>query len=701
MVDNVTLESLLVIKEVEERNIALRRAFAPYTGDIDVTGNEADALMILLNLTYPKKLVKSLLDKRLAKKTLRNEQHIDFCIAEVAWLHTHNLKYPDIRVSKQRLIAPAPVFHPQVLSSANFTPILGWSHDSAKVNLAKLFGSHFIWQGNVCCLATLLLDPPSVWKEAFQALGMLVKDFLNICGRVKGFLPEAEAPSLVDRFSNQVRMPYRNGYLAVTPVVSHVLQSEIQKATMAKQAKFTHVEFTRPASVGDLSASLGGNVRVLNYPPKTKYSEFGLSDSMLGKVQNGQSALNHSVFHQSKFVQALEGLLSLPFALALKQRRQQKVISYRQVRSTLSEWLAPLLEWRLEVKDNPVQLSKLETINGTFEYSFVTMGDEQLTHLLAPLFSQLNSVLSHSNLVGKYAFHQQLMTPLKSSLKWLLDNLSNESTVLSASSDDESQQRYLYLKGIRVFDAQALSNPYCSGVPSLTAVWGMMHHYQRCLNELLGSQLRMTSFSWFIRHYSAGESKNLPEYGMHGPKENQFRRAGIIDNKYCDLVFDLVIHIDGYEEDLNTLDSSSDILRACFPARFAGGVMHPPELDSVNDWCELYDSEALLYSKLRRLPASGKWIMPIRYSIANLSDLLILLKQNRLLHPVMYGYLLLGTPQKRTNAYEPLHCYAESAIGLVECANAIDIRLQGMQNYFRRAFWMLDIKEHSMLMKRI
>lgn len=701
MVDKVTLTSLLAIKDVDERDVALRRAFAAYTDGIDVTSNEVDALVILLNMTYPKKLVKSLLDKRLAKKTLKNEQHIDFCIAEVAWLHTHNLKYPDIRVSKQRLIAPAPVLHPQVLSSANCNKVLGWSHDSGKVNVAKLFGSHFVWQGNVCCLAILLSDPPQVWKEAFQALGVLVKDFLNLCGRIKGFLPEVETPSSVDKFSTQVRMPYRDGYLAVTPVVSHVLQSEIQKAAMAKQAKFTHVEFTRPASVGDLSASLGGNVRVFNYPPTTRYSEFGLNDSMLGKIQNGHSALNHNLLNQSKFVQALEGLLSLPFALALKQRRLQKVISYRQIRSTLSEWLAPLLEWRLEVKYSAVKLAKLEAIKGTFEYSFVTMNDQQLPQLLVPLFNQLNSVLSHSNVVSKYAFHQQLMAPLKSSLKWLLDNLSSESIALASDSDDASDQRYLYLKEIRVFDAQALSNPYCSGIPSLTAVWGMMHHYQRSLNELLGTQLRMTSFSWFIRHYSTVQGKKLPEYGMHGPKENQFRRAGIIDNKHCDLVFDLVIHIDGYKEDLNTLDSSSDILRACFPARFAGGVMHPPKLDSINDWCELYDSEALLYSTLRRLPLSGKWIMPTRYSIESPADLVDLLKQNRLLHPIMFGYLLLGEPQKRANAYEPQHCYAESAIGLVECANAIDIRLQGMKNYFRRAFWVLDIKENSMLMKRI
>ncbi|MCL1092788.1 type I-F CRISPR-associated protein Csy2 [Shewanella kaireitica] len=701
MVDKLKFQELLDIDDIAERNIALRRAFTAYTAPIDVTGSEASALTILLNLTYPRKRVDDLLDKRLAKQTLNTDAHLDACIDEVKWLHTHNLKYPDIRVSKQRLIALSPLSHPHVLSSANGTRALGWSHDSAKVNLAKLFSCHFIWQERVCCLATLLSDPPKEWKEAFQALGMLVKDFMNLCGRVKASLPSDESPSRVDKYSIQVRLPYRDGYLAITPVVSHALQAEIQQAAMAKQGRYANIEFTRPAAVSELSASLGGNVKALNYPPRIGNAVHGLSDSWVLKVQAGQTVLNQGALSQPRFKKALEGLLSKNFELALKQRRQQKVACMRQIRATLAEWLSPLLEWRLEVEENKVNTSELACIHGSFEYQFLTTKKENFVELLSPMFSLLNTVLSNSNTLQKYAFHQHLMKPLKSSLKWLLDNLSKEPNALAIDSDEDNQQRYLYLKGIRVFDAQALSNPYCAGIPSLTAVWGMMHNYQRRLNERLGTQLRLTSFSWFIRQYSSVAGKKLPEYGMQGQKENQFRRAGIVDNKHCDLVFDLVVHIDGYEEDLDTLDNSVGALKASFPANFAGGVMHPPEIGSVDEWCELYRSEALLYSKLRRLPASGKWIMPTRYQIASFDGLLQLLKLNVALCPVMSGYLMLGSPESRKNSLEPLHCYAETAIGVVECATAIDIRLQGMSNFFRRAFWMLDIKETSMLLKRI
>jgi CRISPR-associated protein Csy2 len=701
MVNNLNLKELLDDENILQRDIALRRAFSAYTGPVDITGYENTALIILLNLTYSRKKIDDLLNKQLAKKSLNNEAHIDGCISEVKWFHTHNLKYPDIRVSKQRLIVTSPNLHPSVLSSANYKQTFGWSHDAAKVNFAKLFGSHFHWQGRVCCLAVLLSEVPQEWKAAFQSLGMSVKSFLNLCGRVKGCLPQVCIPEQIDKCSPQVRMPYHDGYVAITPVISHTLQSEIQQAAKRKLGRYTNIEFTRPAAVSDLVSSLGGYVQVLNYPPRTYEKTHGLSRSRLLQMLNGETVLNLKALMQTQFINGLEGLLSNGLALALKQRRHQKVASNRQIRKTLSDWLAPIFEWRLEIKENHVPLSQLESCYGTLEYQLLTVPDDQLPELLVPVFGLLNTMLSNLTATRKYAFHQRLMTPLRNNLKWLLANIANEESALPGDIDDESPQRYLYLKDIRVFDAQALSNPYCSGIPSLTAVWGMIHHYQRQLNEALGTCIRLTSFSWFIREFSYVAGKKLPEFGMQGPKHNQFRRPGITDNGYCDLVFDLVVHIDGYEDELLLLDTQLEILKASFPANFAGGVMHQPELNFANDWCNIYSDENILYKKLRRLPMSGRWIMPTKVRISNLDELILLLKNNPALCPTMFGYLLLDKPESRANSLERMHCYAEPAVGVVEYATAIDIRLQGIKNYFNRAFWMLDAQEHFMLMKRI
>ena len=259
MVNRLHISELISIGDAQERNIAIRHAFASFTQPVDITGSETNALIILLNLTYSKKDIDDVLDKALARKTLKNKRHIDNCINEVQWFHSHNLKYPDIRVSKQRLVAPPITLQRSVLTSANCEKSLGWSHDSAKVNLAKLFVSPFYWEGKVYCLATALDSAPKQWKLAFTKLGMPVKEFLNLCTRVKDFLPEEHFPEQLDKHSPQERFPYQDKYLSITPVVSHALQSEIQQITSKKECRYTLVNHAHSSSVSELTASaLGG-----------------------------------------------------------------------------------------------------------------------------------------------------------------------------------------------------------------------------------------------------------------------------------------------------------------------------------------------------------------------------------------------------------------------------------------------------------
>ena len=227
----------------------------------------------------------------------------------------------------------------------------------------------------------------------------------------------------------------------------------------------------------------------------------------------------------------------------------------------------------------------------------------------------------------------------------------------------------------------------------------MMHRYQRQLNEALGTSIRFTSFSWFIHRYTLNAGKKLPEVSLQGVKQNELRRPGIVDNKHCDLVFDLVVHIDGYDEDILLLDEKSNMLKAHFPSTLAGGVMHPPELGIEMDWCQLHSDEDSLFEKLRRLPLSGRWIMPTTYKIDDLAALLLLLSSNSDLSPTMLGYLLLDKPKVRGGSIDKYHCYAEPAIGVIEFITAIQIRLKGKRNYFSKAFWMLDAQEQFMLLK--
>ncbi|MBB1476844.1 hypothetical protein H5164_14575 [Shewanella sp. SG41-3] len=695
------LSELLQIKELDERTEAIRRSFSSFTDSVDVTGCEKEALIILVNLTFPKKTVKDVLDKKHAKATLKDEYHLNECIKQVEWFHTHNLKYPDIRVSKQRLIAKPITPQRQVLSSADCSPSLGWANNSAKINFAKLLVCHFYWQGRLVCLANIFCDAISKeWLLAFKALGISAKSLNVISAQVQLRLPQSELPSYVDKHSTQVLMPYRDGYAAITPVASHAVQAELHQAASRRDGQFMNLNLTRPAAVSELVAGVGGTVRVLNYPPHISSNQFSLHESMIAKLERDESLFDRYSLIKTDFIKALDRLLNINFELAMKQRRLLKLASLKQIRKSLALWLSVIIEGRQVIKEGSFSIKNATSNGQKIEWQLLNTSCEDWIELLVPLFNHLNITLSHSHKTKQYAYHPHLMQPLKTQLLWVLKQLSSSKKEPTITEED-IPHRYLYLKGITVFDAQLLSNPYCFGVPSLTAVWGMMHNYQRKLNAMLGTNIRFTSFAWFIRQFDYVKGTKLPEFSMQGAKGKEFRRPGLTDSRNGDLTFDLVIHLDGFEHELQEIEQNSSALEACFPSRFAGGTMHGPSLEASLDWCKLYRNDDLLYSQLSRLPANGKWIMPTHYSILNVNELMFLLNENSALCPIMAGYLLLETPEKKAGAIASLHSYSEPAIGLVSCDSAIDIRLRGKFNFYKRAFWMLDVKDHYMLMKRI
>ena len=162
-----------------------------------------------------------------AKSVLRDEVLLSKCINEVKWFHTHNLKYPDIRVSHQRLISKVVSEDIAGICSRSLPLSFGWSHNSAEINHAKLFLTSFSWQGEVTCLAKFLITEEPVWINLIRAYGFTKKAVLEIAGKIKQLLPVVELPLEVSSFSPQLQMPFQQSYLAVTPVVSHAILAKI------------------------------------------------------------------------------------------------------------------------------------------------------------------------------------------------------------------------------------------------------------------------------------------------------------------------------------------------------------------------------------------------------------------------------------------------------------------------------------------
>ncbi|PAJ73371.1 hypothetical protein CJF42_16170 [Pseudoalteromonas sp. NBT06-2] len=685
------LNTLLDNKDFKDKQHKIRRAFAPYSKDIGVDGNELSTVIILLNLTFKKSEISDLTNPDTATELLKNTVLFDKCVNEVQWFHTHNLKYPEIRVSHQRIIAPKLDYYRGVITSESEPTLLGWSHNSAEVNHAKLFSAGFIWQNKPTNLARLLIKKELCWMDCLVKLGLTKKRLKLLCQQLTDSLPNVDFPDEVSQFSNQLMLLIGDTYCAVTPVVSHNLLVKIQQLSVEHKLRTAIVEHSRPTNVGDLATSLGGNVRVMRYLPTVFNSdEFTYKENMLKKSFKQSGCFNHKAIRSRAFTNALQVISGESDAITHKLRRKARVAALRLIREQLSDWLTPLIEWRLDYKEN----SNNELNQQTLEVEFLKATHSELQSLLNEFSRVLNEQFQYNKYTQRYAFHPDLMAPLKSQLKWLLTWIGKSDKYCEAP---QSKIVYLYFSDLRVFDANALANPYIKGIPSLSALGGWSHNFQRKVNNILGTELTVIGTAWFIQNYNLVAGKNLPEPSILTSKRkpSTVKSSGIIDTKKCDMTMGLVLRV--YIDNPERLQSA--LIKAAFPSKFAGGCMHPPSLYENKEWCHIYHDSNELFSKLSRLPRNGCWVYPSDKTADNLEQLADTLKLNPRLKPASLGFVALEPMKYRENAIADLHCYAEPAIGLVNCISPITVRLNGVKSFLNKAFWQLNIEKDAMLMK--
>jgi CRISPR-associated protein Csy2 len=126
------LREILSTTDIQVRNRKLKTVFQPASDGIEVDGCELHTLIILLNLTLKNDQI-DYCDPLSAAATIKDQKHMKSCIDEIQWIHSHNLKYPNARVSKQCLRCASPEIHDEYITSANFESRFGWSHDGQKI----------------------------------------------------------------------------------------------------------------------------------------------------------------------------------------------------------------------------------------------------------------------------------------------------------------------------------------------------------------------------------------------------------------------------------------------------------------------------------------------------------------------------------------------------------------------------------------
>lgn len=692
------INEIINIQDRNERDKTLRKAFASY-GEIPITDNsEFITIVVLLNLTLKRSDIDDLCNVSRAQQLLKDSNHLQHCLRTTEWFHTHNLKYPDPRVSKQRLISESPMLIPSIITSAGLPELFGWANSSSDINYTKLFNSAFVYQGKTQNLAHLLAQDDPSWLQALNQLGLSTLEVTHLCASVKNsLLMHSNFPTEVDDYSKQLRFPNNQSYISITPVVSHSLQVRLHQLAFHGAFNTTTIKHSHPASVSSFVGVLGGNVSTLYYPPdirKLKPQTF--TQSKIKSHTQARMLFDNAIIYDRYFIKALDHIIH-PEALTKKQKQNSRHSALKYLRRCLYIWLSPIFDLRDEIETNHIKIRKGH-LNELTE-QLITHPRHELHSLSNELTTELHKTLQSFHVTKKYAYHARLLHPIKQNFVGVLKQLGK---MEKATSKTDRSTYYLHLSNIHVYDALALANPYLCGIPSLSALAGFCHDYQRRVSKLLSKPLHFSEFAWFIRDYSPVTGKQLPEPSLleKSGEVSNVKRPGIIDNKHCDLMMDLVIKIQMSDGNAGISDSEISLFQSGLPSRFAGGCLHPPSLYESINWCQIYSDADTLYTKLARLPRHGCWIYPYPTGITSLDELSDLMKEKPTIKPVSIGYVGLEEPQERNNSIEQNHMYAESCIGVAECVNPIDVRLNGINKFIQNAFWQPIYEKRSILIEK-
>lgn len=468
----------------KDRDKALRKAFASY-GEIPITDDaEFITLVVLLNLTLKRNDLDDLCNVTTAQQLLKDSKHLQHCVITTEWFHTHNLKYPDSRVSKQRLIAEPPRLIPGIITSAGLPRLLGWANNSADINYTKLFNSAFIYQDKIQNLALLLAQDAPSWLQVLNQLGLSTLEVTNLCESIKTSLEiHSHFPSEVDDYSKQLRFPNNQSYIAITPVVSHSLQVRLHQLAFHGAFNTTTIKHAHPASVSSFVGALGGNISALYYPPdirKLKPQTF--IQSKTDACSQAKTLFDNSIIYDRYFIKALDHIIH-PEGLTQKQKQNFRHSALKYLKRSLCIWLSPIFDLRDEMETNHIKINK-DDLN-ELSKRLITHPQNELYLLSNELTTAIHKAFQSFHVTKKYAYHARLLHPIRQNFIGILKQLGKKE---KGTSKTEHPTYYLHLSNIHVYDALALANPYLCGIPSLSALAGFCHDYQRQVSKLLSKQ---------------------------------------------------------------------------------------------------------------------------------------------------------------------------------------------------------------------
>lgn len=512
------------MSDVQIRNIELKRAFNALSEGVCIDGLEVRAIHILANLTLKLSDAVDVTSAADACNLLKSEDWLSKCLSTVGFRHSHNIKYPDYKNRGVLRLEPLGRLPAGYISSqwCKDHARLGWSHNSADINYQLFLCASFNWQGGVICIADLIRDGDSNFKELLFDAGMYRKDVIWLAKELQGIVPRQTLLELGPEL-RQIRLPYRNAYCAVTPVPSHMLQREIHLALKTEKRHRGVIKHARAASVGDLAAATAGRVFTFRTLPKKLW-------------------MWHSLNPKQSLPDA--GLL----ALGQLTKAEQMLLTDNNRKRLVEEWKQDVLNY-------------IDT--------WIKKYDVPKEVTTCTLVAQFNVHLSKTK-IGRELAYQPEITRLLNQL------MSKASSDYGVSSITQGNYQYLVLPGIKISGATALSSSYMVGIPSLMGIWGFLHAFERNIQRRTNnSAFQIESFALCLHQFVLDDRGLTREIKLDGKR---LVPPAILPTRYCDFVISFVLKVRKAQLQLDPIR-----LISCLPNSLCQGAVHP-QIDRLENF---------------------------------------------------------------------------------------------------------------------
>ncbi len=691
------LTDLLSERNKMTRDRQLRRAFSGASAPVIIDEAERLALVILINLSDKKLVSCDLEDEDAARAKLRNDEWLTQRIAAIEWLQTHNLKEPDARVRGRILAHVTASDELPFLCSATLKQEkhFSWSHNGACINHYYFLGAEFVFQGARTCLAEQFALGDSVLIRDLNRLGLRAGQLKSIQTQCRSFL-QPSLPEEVDRFAKQVRVPFAEGSLAITPVVSIEMQRQIHCINELRGSRSKSTFHPHPASIGSFCAACGGRNRVFDGRPKLGRRQRAIDRGVRQKNRLGHMLEVAAIFNRESLRTLLESIKPVARNYTVKAR---KVLQQEQ--NTCLEVIVKQLFSRLDglrYYDKKASIDALATENcDSWEYRYVAgeIFPNQIGQAASYFNRQIQILLSTSRYARQLAYHPELVRRLDQTLRHFLRNYLEEREEESGVNDDG----YIILSSIEVTSANAFSTPYLIGLPSLTAVAGFVHKWQVNMVAALEEDLKFSGFAWLLHDYSLDRGHLAQEWQK--AMDGKIHNPGIIDLRTCWIRMDLIVRVPSSFFKLLSPMTIGNVVEVTLPGRFAGGSIHRSlerESPSQTYYCR---SLQQLRHYLRAAPPSSRLVtaFPLKADGKNEQGseemfqryLRHLVNRTNVL-PVSVGYLFLEAPQYRSGAIASTHVFAEPLLGLatLECPGPVGKKAGSLN----RIFWQFHTADN-------